>query len=111
MTVDEQLDKLGPEYRIEMEKDRQKYFLETMISVINLFKCSEPINKLAEVFPIVRFLEAMYDAGFYRGLMYGIESTQNMIIPDSDIPVKYSQEMSDEINKAIIERNLKLDND
>ena len=30
MTLDEQLDKIGPEYKIQMEKDRQEYFLDVV---------------------------------------------------------------------------------
>lgn len=103
MTVDEQLDKLGSEYKIEMEKARQLYFIEVLVKLTDVFKCTKMINDLNEAFPMIKFLEAFYNAGFYKGLNYGFESKENMIVDDIDIPIKYSKEIEDEINREILE--------
>ncbi len=103
MTVDEQLDKLGPEYRIEMEKERQRYFLEMLVKITDVFKCTQMVNELNDIFPMIKFLEAIYDAGFYKGLNYGIDSVDKMVVDDTDIPVKYGMDVSDEINQSILD--------
>ena len=107
MTLDEQLDKIGPEYKIQMEKDRQEYFLDVLLKVSDVFKCTKLVNELNDVFPMIKFLETLYTAGFYKGLSYGIETSEKMVINDSDIPVKYSKEISDEINQEILEGTMK----
>ena len=106
MTVDEQLDKLGSEYKIEMEKERQRYFLEVLIKLTDLFKCTDMVNDLNGMFPMIKFLEAFYNTGFYKGLNYGIDSVENMEFNDSDVPVKYGKEIADEINQEILERTM-----
>ena len=106
MTLDEQLDKIGPEYKIQMEKDRQEYFLDVLLKVSDVFKCTKLVNELNDMFPMIKFLETLYTAGFYKGLSYGIETSEKMVINDSDIPVKYSKEISDEINQEILEGTL-----
>lgn len=107
MTLDEQLDKIGPEYKIQMEKDRQEYFLDVLMKVSDVFKCTKLVNELNDMFPMIKFLETLYTAGFYKGLSYGIETSEKMVINDSDIPVKYSKEISDEINQEILEGTMK----
>ena len=107
MTIDEQLDKIGPEYKIQMEKDRQEYFLDVLMKVSDVFKCTKLVNELNDMFPMIKFLETLYTAGFYKGLSYGIETSEKMVINDSDIPVKYSKEISDEINQEILEGTMK----
>ena len=107
MTLDEQLDKIGPEYKIQMEKDRQEYFLDVLMKVSDVFKCTKLVNELNDMFPMIKFLETLYTAGFYTGLSYGIETSEKMVINDSDIPVKYSKEISDEINQEILEGTMK----
>ena len=107
MTLDEQLDKIGPEYKIQMEKDRQEYFLDVLLKVSDVFKCTKLVNELNDMFPMIKFLETLYTAGFYKGLSYGIETSEKMVINDSDIPVKYSKEISDEINQEILEGTMK----
>ena len=106
MTTDEWLDKLGSEYRISMEKDRQTFFLDVLVKLTDVFKCTSLINELNENFPMIKFLEAFYDAGFYKGLSYGIESAENRIVEDSDIPIKYANEIADEINQEILESTM-----
>lgn len=106
MTTDEWLDKLGSEYRISMEKDRQTFFLDVLVKLTDVFKCTSLINELNENFPMIKFLEAFYDAGFYKGLSYGIESAENRIVEDSDIPIKYTKEIADEINQEILESTM-----
>lgn len=103
MTLDEQLDKIGPEYKIQMEKDRQEYFLDVLMKVSDVFKCTKLVNELNDMFPMIKFLETLYTAGFYKGLSYGIETTENRVVDDSDIPVKYGKEIADEINQEILE--------
>lgn len=107
MTTDELLDKLGPEYRMNMEKDRQTYFLDVLVKLCQIFKCTGMINELNENFPMIKFLESFYDAGFYKGFVYGFDSGENHIVEDSDIPLKYTKEISDEINQEILEKTLK----
>lgn len=102
MTLDEQLNKLGSEYRINMEKNRQEYFLNVLVNLSDVFKCTEMINTLNDIFPMIKFLESFYNAGFYNGLSYGIDSVNNMVVDDSDIPLKYSTEAADEINERIL---------
>ena len=103
MTLDEQLDKLGPEYKIQMEKDRQEYFLDVLMKVTDVIKCTKLDNELNDMFPMIKFLETLYTAGFYKGLSYGIDTTENMVVNDSDIPVRYGKEIADEINQDILE--------
>lgn len=91
-----------------MEKKRQEYFLDTLVSVSTVFKFTELINQLSKEFPIIKFLETLYNAGFYRGLTYGIDSAERIVVPDSDIPVKYSEEIAEEINRSIVEKNLNI---
>ena len=38
-----------------------------------------------------------------KGLNYGIETTENRVVDDSDIPVKYGKEIADEINQEILD--------
>lgn len=104
MSVDEILDKLGSEYKLTMEKDRQKYFLDSLQKLCDIFKCVGIINDMDDKFPMIKFLETLYNVGFYRGLQYGFDSNENMIVDDSDIPLKYSDEISEEINQSILER-------
>ena len=103
MTLDEQLDKIGPEYKIQMEKDRQEYFLDVLMKVSDVFKCTKLVNELNDMFPMIKFLETLYTAGFYKGLSYGIETAENRVVDDSDIPVKYGKEIADEINQEILD--------
>lgn len=106
MTSEEWLDKYGPEYRITMEKDRQSYFLDSLIKICTVFKCTEMVNELNENFPMVKFLETFYNAGFYKGLSYGFDMGEHHIVEDSDIPLKYSQEIADEINQEILNKTM-----
>lgn len=106
MTTDNWLDKFGSEYRIKMEDDRQRFFLDVLVKICDLFKCTKQINELTESFPVIKFLEAFYNAGFYKGLGYGIETGQNYVINDADIPIKYGQEVADEINQEILESTM-----
>lgn len=103
MTLDEHLDKIGAEYRIEMEKDRQEYFLSALMKITEVFKCTKLINELNDMFPMIKFLETLYNAGFYKGLNYGIESSEKIVVNDSDIPIKYGKEIADEINQEILD--------
>lgn len=103
MTLDEQLDKLGSEFRIEMEKNRQTYFIDALIKLTDVFKCTKMVNELSEVFPMIKFLETFYMAGFYKGLSYGIDAVDKMVVDDVDIPIKYANEVSDEINQKILD--------
>ena len=109
MTLDEQLDKLGPEFRIKMEKDRQNYYLDVLVSICKVFKCAKMVNELNEVFPMIKFLESFYSAGFYKGLTYGIDAGEEIIVPDTDIPIKFTDKISDEINESILKKVRKKD--
>ena len=104
MTLDEQLDKLGPEFRIKMEKDRQNYYLDTLVAICKVFRCSKMVNELNDVFPMIKFLESFYNAGFYKGLIYGIDAGENVVIPDTDIPIKFTDKISEEINQSILNK-------
>ena len=106
MSADEWLDKLGSEYRIQMEKDRQTFFIDTIVKLCEVFKCTGIVNSLNEEFPMIKFLEAFYDAGFYKGLAYGIESAEKHVVEDSDIAIKYGQEIADEINQDLLEKTM-----
>lgn len=97
-SIKEQLDKLGQEYKLEMNKDKDEYFVNLFMSLVKIFKCEKEISKTQEVFPIIDFIKAFYEAGFYKGLNYGIDSAEHVVIDDNDMMLKYS----DEINKEIL---------
>lgn len=100
-TIEEQLDKLGIEYRINMEKDKDNRFPELAVALCDLFNCVTEINELQEKFPIILLLKSFYDAGFYRGLNYGIDSMENHVVEDSDLMVKYADEINQEILESV----------
>jgi len=106
-TIEEQLDKLGIEYRVNMEKNKDESFPELMLALCELFQCTKAVNEAQESFPMIIFLKAFYDAGFYKGLNYGIDSMENWVVDDNDLLVKYQ----DEINQEILEKVRTNDNE
>lgn len=105
-TIEEQLDKLGIEYRINMEKEKDNNFPKLMLALCELFQCSKAVNESQEHFPMIIFLKSFYDAGFYKGLNYGIDSMENYVVEDTDLMVKYSDEINQEILDNIKERGM-----
>lgn len=103
-TIEEQLDKLGIEYRVNMEKDKDEHFPKLILALCEMFQCTEAVNKTQEHFPIILLFKSFYDAGFYKGLNYGIDSMENHVVEDSDLMVKYSDEINEEILESVKSR-------
>lgn len=102
-SIERQLDKLGPEYRTKMEEWIENTFPKALVALSELFKCTKDINDLEQTgnFPMVTFLRAFFDLGFYGGLKYGIQSTKDMVVEDKDLVLKYSDEINEEILNSV----------
>jgi len=98
-SIEEQLDKLGQEYKLQMNKDKDEYFVNLFLTLTKVFKCEKEISKIVKVFPMVDFIKSFYEAGFYKGLNYGINSAETVVIDDNDMLLKYSDEINEELLK------------
>jgi len=96
----DQVDKMGLEFSTDLELYRENGFVDIYNTIVEFYKVGKDINEVSETgFPMVQFLQAFYDAGFYRGASFGMYAQENFEVSDMDMMVKRQDEI---MNEALI---------
>ncbi len=117
MTLKERLDKMGLEYKTLTEMERERRFVPVIMMVCDAYGCLQDINDIEEKgFPMMNFLEMIYNGGFYAGLNHGLNAESDFEVADSDLFTRYQDEIQrefaerskqDDINYATLMQNLR----
>lgn len=100
-TLKEHVDKLGAEYRTQMEIYKKQQFAETLIDLCNFFNITKEVREAENNNEkIINVFDAFFSIGYYKGLEYGLNhnaETEN--ISDIDLLTKHQDLLAEEYNK------------
>jgi len=100
-SLKEQLDKMGIEFTSELEIYRENSFPDIYNKIVKFYNVGKDVNEISENgFPMIQFLYAFYDAGFYTGANFGLYAQENFEVSDLDMITKHQEEIAKEFENT-----------
>lgn len=102
LSLKQHIDKLGIEYKTNMEIFKNREFAETFIDLCRYFKITDEVREANDSdTPVTPLFEAFFSIGFYKGIEYALNHNYDTEVSDTDLLLKHQDLLYDEYDGMI----------